>query len=251
MTESIGISQPTLIPSLSDAANIQAALRLYHYGTATEGAVAEQSVAGYIADIYDQISGLGSTDPINLGINENLNTKQTTGIYSQISTSDARTSSSFNYPLSGGLAYAGILTVVVAENVVFQTYQMESVDSTGAQFWRSKNTAGTWSSWKQTSDTAHVHDDRYYTETELQTSGSSSVHPNNLNASVPITKGGTGALDATNARLNLEIFNSQTAVTAGTDRTPFGGKIFIANPTVVGTTGANIEGAATGDLWFW
>lgn len=251
MTESIGTSQPTLIPSLSEAADIQAALRLYHYGTATDGVVAEESIAGYIADLYSQISGIGTTAPINLGVDENLNTKQTTGVYSQISTTDARTSNSYNYPLSGGLAYAGILTVVAAENVIFQTYQMESVDSTGAQFWRSKNTAGTWSSWKQVSDSTHTHDDRYYTETELQTSGSSSINPNNLSAAVPITKGGTNAITVTDARANLEIFNAQTAVTSGTDRTPFGGKIFIADPIVVGSTGANIEGAVAGDLWFW
>lgn len=251
MTESIGVTRPTLIPSLSEVADIQAALRLYHYGSATEGVVAEESVAGYISDLYDQIAGIGSTAPINLGSAENLNSKQATGVYSQISTTDAQSVGSTNYPLFGGLAYAGILTVVTAEGVVFQTYQMESVDTPGSQFWRSKNAAGTWSAWKQVSDASHTHDDRYYTENELQTSGLSSIHPNNLNAPVPLTKGGTGATAADTARTALEIFNSQTAVTAGVDRVPFSGKIFIADPAVVGSTGANIDGATSGDLWFW
>jgi hypothetical protein len=52
-------------------------------------------------------------------------------------------------------------------------------------------------------------------------------------------------------RLALEIFNSQTAVTSGTDRTPFSGKIYIADPAIVGTSGNNIEGPSVGDLWFW
>lgn len=52
-------------------------------------------------------------------------------------------------------------------------------------------------------------------------------------------------------RVALEIFNSQTAVTSGTDRIPFGGKIYIADPAIVGATGGSIEGPAAGDLWFW
>ena len=52
-------------------------------------------------------------------------------------------------------------------------------------------------------------------------------------------------------RLALELFNSQTAVTSGTDRTPFAGKIYIADPAVVGTNGSNIEDPSAGDLWFW
>ena len=52
-------------------------------------------------------------------------------------------------------------------------------------------------------------------------------------------------------RTASEIFNSQTAATSGNDRTPFAGKIYIADPAIVGATGANIDGAAAGDLWFW
>lgn len=59
------------------------------------------------------------------------------------------------------------------------------------------------------------------------------------------------SLTAAQQRIALEIFNSQTAVTAGTDRTPFGGKIYIADPTIVGATGSSIEGPSAGDLWFW
>jgi hypothetical protein len=62
--------------------------------------------------------------------------------------------------------------------------------------------------------------------------------------------GGT-TLTPTQQRVASEVFNSQTAVTAGADRTPFSGKVYIADPAIVGSNGSNIEDAAAGDLWFW
>lgn len=62
---------------------------------------------------------------------------------------------------------------------------------------------------------------------------------------------GGGSLTPSEQRTSIEIFNNQTAATSGNDRTPFAGKIYIADPTVVGPTGANIDGASAGDLWFW
>jgi len=62
---------------------------------------------------------------------------------------------------------------------------------------------------------------------------------------------GGSSLTAEQQRVASEIFNKQTAVTSGTDRTPFAGKIFIADPAIVGSTGANIEGASEGDIWLW
>jgi hypothetical protein len=72
-----------------------------------------------------------------------------------------------------------------------------------------------------------------------------------LDGQVAIAKGGTGAATAANARANLEIFNSQVAVTGGNDRTQYSGKIYVADPAIVGISGANLDGAAQGDLWFW
>lgn len=62
---------------------------------------------------------------------------------------------------------------------------------------------------------------------------------------------GGSSLTAAEQRSASEIFNNQTAVTSGNDRVPFAGKIYIADPAIVGATGASIDGAATGDLWFW
>jgi hypothetical protein len=72
-----------------------------------------------------------------------------------------------------------------------------------------------------------------------------------LDGQVAIAKGGTGANTAANARANLEIFNSQVAVTGGNDRTQYSGKIYVADPAIVGSNGADLDGAVTGDLWFW
>jgi hypothetical protein len=61
MAESIGNLIPTSIPSLSENADIQAALRLYHYGESYDkdnsdlGDLNEESMAKYIADIQSDI----------------------------------------------------------------------------------------------------------------------------------------------------------------------------------------------------
>lgn len=74
MADDIGTQIPTKIPSLSDNADIQAALRLYHYGQdesgtnfdpTSNGTLNPESIAGYIssiqADIVDiQNAGYGS-----------------------------------------------------------------------------------------------------------------------------------------------------------------------------------------------
>jgi hypothetical protein len=78
-----------------------------------------------------------------------------------------------------------------------------------------------------------------------------SITVSQLTGQLPIANGGTGAETAANARANLEIFNAQVAVTGGNDRTQYSGKIYVADPAIVGASGANLDGAAAGDLWFW
>lgn len=62
---------------------------------------------------------------------------------------------------------------------------------------------------------------------------------------------GAASLPSGQQRTAIEIFNNQTSATAGNDRVPFAGKIYIADPTIVGANGNNIDGAAAGDIWFW
>jgi hypothetical protein len=68
--ESIGTLVPTKIPGYSDAADIQAALRVYHYGsytfdTAESNAanLVNPSIAYTINDLQSQIDGISGLDP--------------------------------------------------------------------------------------------------------------------------------------------------------------------------------------------
>jgi hypothetical protein len=65
-SESIGSVYPTQIPGYDDAADIQAALKLYHYGSSTvpanEGALVANSVAGHLKSLdtrLDSVEGTG------------------------------------------------------------------------------------------------------------------------------------------------------------------------------------------------
>lgn len=68
-SESIGSVYPTQIPGYDDAADIQAALKLYHYGSTTvpanEGALVANSVAGHLKSLDTrldsvELTGVGS-----------------------------------------------------------------------------------------------------------------------------------------------------------------------------------------------
>jgi hypothetical protein len=68
--ENIGTLVPTKIPGYSDAADIQAALRLYHYGSYTfdtaesdEGNLLNPSIAYTINNLQSQIDGIDSLSP--------------------------------------------------------------------------------------------------------------------------------------------------------------------------------------------
>lgn len=69
MAESIGNLIPTSMPSLTENADIQAALRLYHYGesydpTNTDVAeINEESIAGHIYDLDTRLSSVETSGP--------------------------------------------------------------------------------------------------------------------------------------------------------------------------------------------
>ncbi len=64
MAEDIGALYKTKIPSLTENADIQAALRLYHYGTGYDAAntdlaeINDESIAGYIKNLSLDIAAL-------------------------------------------------------------------------------------------------------------------------------------------------------------------------------------------------
>jgi hypothetical protein len=65
LSESIGSVYPTLIPSLSETADIQAALRLYHYGSttipATPATAVANSIAGALYNLQTQITSISGS----------------------------------------------------------------------------------------------------------------------------------------------------------------------------------------------
>jgi len=69
MAEDIGALIPTSIPSLTENADIQAALRLYHYGTAYDptntdvGEINAESIAGYINDLDGRVTSVEDSGP--------------------------------------------------------------------------------------------------------------------------------------------------------------------------------------------
>jgi len=215
-SEDIGKLFKTQIPGFEDAADIQAALKLYHYGSTSynpnnedPSGLLPNSIAGHFQTLKDRLDSLNIQELNLLGTGENLNTKTQEGRYSQNSNTDARSLNSVNYPTINGLAYAGILSVVVGENIVYQTYQTSGVPSgslNNAIFFRSRGESLVYSPWLQLSDTTHTHDDRYYTRGDTNnllnakqntiTGAASSVTSTNLTASRAVTSDTNGKIQA-------------------------------------------------------
>jgi hypothetical protein len=277
MAESIGNIYQTAVPSLSDTADIQEALRLYHYG-ANSGSGDGQypitntdptnlvipSVAYHLYDLQRQITAfeagvlpsayvqkgtiISATSPENpapITPTQNgqvltSNSAQATGLewkFPEITLTNTITLSNktllnasigiLGLKFNGPTGNAFITTLVTPEPTANKTVSLPG------------------SSIIPGASTVLVGADT------VQTLTNKSIAVGQLTGTLPIASGGTGAITAANARNNIEIFNTQTAVTAGNDRTTYSGKIYVADPGIVGATGANLDGAAQGDLWFW
>lgn len=183
MTENIGgPSAPynVTIPSITDNADIQTALRLYHYGsdTSSPGVVPEESIAGHLSILEN------SKIPITPGAisaSDDLNSYTTTGFYVQVGTPTGP-----NYPVE----YSGMLTVVSNGGTIFQQYQVIGASETGGSinsvnrtYWRFySGTPGTWKSWRtyvDSSDFANLGDARYYTRTLANSLFATQTYVNN------------------------------------------------------------------------
>lgn len=169
MTENIGgPSAPynATIPSITDNADIQTALRLYHYGTdtSTPTVIPEESIAGHLTVL--QNAKIDKT-PTSIPNAANLNNYTTTGYYAQ--TSNAFAAAGTNYPSP----YAGMLTVSNSGGSIFQQYQVVGASETGTStnalnktHWRFYF-AGAWRPWRtfvDSSEFATIGDSRYYTQ---------------------------------------------------------------------------------------
>lgn len=282
MTESIGNLYPTAIPALSDPADIQEALRVYHYGAPSGSGTGQyppsnsspsnlvsSSIAYHLYNLQEQITNFeagilpsawtekgvlisasqaGTPRPLSPAANGQVlvtNSATATGLewqVPQVTLVNTVTLSNktllnsfissdgikFNGPVGNTFTTTFIAPTPTTNKVV--SLPEASAYSILGTILPGTTLVGT--------DTA-------------QTLTNKVIGVNQLDGAVPITKGGTGAITAAVARSNLEVFNVQTAVTGGNDRQPFSGKIYIADPAIVGATGANLDGASAGDLWFW
>jgi hypothetical protein len=184
MSENIGNIIPTQVPTFAEAADIRKAFNLYHYGTETVPSTVEalqpNSIAGYINDLQDQIDDLesGISSVTNLANNINLNDVLTTGFY--FSTTSPTTALGYpeNSPASGTNYARGYLHVLRTGTFVFQRYQTIGDADGGSNeslrskvYWRSGNvpsSTATWTSgWNLTSRDGHLHNDTYYTISQI------------------------------------------------------------------------------------
>jgi hypothetical protein len=275
MTESIGNLYPTRVPSLSDTANIQEALRLYHYGEyngQNENSLSNlepNSIAAYFRDVNAKIDALvlgafqtSVYSSKGVLVSASLGTGGVPVITAvlapptggQVLTTDPGQPTGLNWQFpevtetkeqsltgktlingsiaSGGLKFKGlpgndfVTTLILPNPTANKTISFPATSSMPSQ------------------TTVLIGRDT------IDTLTNKTIAVDQLDGEVSIENGGTGANSVANARLAFEIFNSQTTGSGGT-RQPYSGKIYVANPTVVGTNGQFLSGAASGDLWFW
>ena len=271
MAEVIGNLYSTAIPALSDTADIQEALRIYHYGAPSGSGVGQYpitntdpsnlvipSVAYHLYNLQDQI------DSFDAGILPDSYTAKGSiisafapgvplallpGPNGQVLTTNSTTATGLEWRVPD-------VTLTNVVTIANKTLNNSSIVSTGIKFSGPVGNAFTITllTITPTANRTISLPDATTTlvgEDTVQTLTNKSIDAGQITGALPVANGGTGATTAANARSGIEIFNSQTAVSGGNDRVPYSGKIYVADPNVVGATGANLDGASAGDLWFW
>lgn len=185
MTDAVdasGVLIPVSIPQYTESADIQKALRIYHYGPdyvpsnsdatplTSPSSSSYNSIAGYLHRLKVSVDALGTAGIVLLGSDEDLNTKTTTGLYHQDSGTQANSINAAHYPTVNGTAFPGLLTVTISESYVYQTYQMFGNATTVSNllWFRTRDNNATWTAWKQVSDSTHTHPN-YVTTTDFST----------------------------------------------------------------------------------
>lgn len=275
---SIGTKYSTQIPTLQSDADIQTALKLYHYGQATEPTnTVSNSIAGHLTALDSAKVNKAATVLPTVGANNDLNTKETPGFYIQATSAGAAAGS--NYPSYNASKYAGMLIVTSDNGVIYQDYHMTDGSTVNEKFWRAKF-AGSWTSWAQASQVGHKHNDLYYLRADATgetgligqpqvigaatTITSNNLTPGYVLLSGDSTTGNTGKVVASTSitRTELEqldgISTSQTVqgqlntkpTIYNTSGTISGHRVFVQQLEPNSTNNPGYTPQA-GDLWFW
>ena len=237
----------TKIPAITDTANIQTALRLYHYG---DGIDSTKSMVNHLTNLQNQITNIASPVPLALWAARGALVSATAA--ETLATISLGTPGQVLTALSGG-GGTGMgwqdpqVTLINSVTLSNKTLTSAIIANAGIKFAAPPGNAFTINLAPNT-PTA----DRSITLPDANTELVGTNTTQTLtNKSIDVSQLSSTTETASTARTTLQIFNSQTAATGGDDRTPYSGKIYVADPAVVGSAGANIDGAATGDLWFW
>lgn len=244
MSIEIGQDFKTQIPALSDDANIQEAFRLYHYGIPTEPDVgtpiAPLSIESHLQtlrfDLDNIAAGQAAVTVLDL---ENLDNVVDSGTYHKPTTPLA----GYGYPsLNPGL----LIVTATASGPVYQIYQtIGGASGTNNRWWRGRTATTTdWSAWKQTSFSGHTHDDRYYTETEID----SKLSPTMTANAVAVTDS-SGAIVSSSSISTTELGHLDGATSNIQDQ--LNDRYTKAESTRIFVQQAMPSGSQTGDLWIW
>jgi hypothetical protein len=158
----------TKIPSYTENADIQTALRLYHYGedTTNPNPVIGNSIVGHLSNLN---SIKLDKSPTVIPSNANLETYTTTGYYIQPSAINANSGTNYPSYKDGNNVlrfFAGILKVINSGGIVSQEYHM--IGDTGyivnRSFWkiRYSNQWSTWTQFLAPVDVVAITDEQYY-----------------------------------------------------------------------------------------
>jgi hypothetical protein len=271
----IGELYPTSIPDETDVADIQAAFRLYHYGSSTYNAFGEElanvlpnSIAGIFKRLEEEIENiepglsiglLGNTPGSILTIDtaNELPVMVDPGPNGFVLTADSSSEFGISW-LEPGVSPTSTTTL---QN---KTLDLPLIESTGVRFLAealdnnnyttllapisptankiiSLPDANTTLVGRDTNDTLINKILSLTSNTLTGTVAEFNAALTDANflttaSAVTIAQGGTGAATATDAKINLDIFRNATGA--------FSGKVFVqaTQPT---------SGAVAGDLWFW
>ena len=237
------------IPVLGDNADIQAALRIYHYGsdTSNPSPLPEDSIAGH----FNTLDTTKISIPIAIVANANLNNSPYTlsGYYHQATNSGARTGTA-NYPTFGGTQYAGMLEVLTENGIIYQTYHMYVNTTNTLKYWR-VYASGSWSIWQTATDqitgsgssiaTTSLTASKAAIVDAGQKIATSSVSSDELATLVGVT---TASGSTVQAQLNTKptIYNTSGTIS--------GTRIFVQQLEPNSTNNSGYTPQA-GDLWFW